>query len=152
MQNVRPEVAQRRLIVALGVLGFAIAASLSDAAATFEYFLFLIGSIFVPLFGVFAADYFVRHRGRYGEPALFEAVHVGIRWRAMIAWAVGFLIYQWCVPTGPFWWVDGSEAVVHGALGLPFPLIGGAPVGASIPGFVTAFVVALLILPRRGSN
>jgi putative hydroxymethylpyrimidine transporter CytX len=149
VQNVRPEVAQRRLVVALGVLGFAIAASLSDAATTFEYFLFLIGSIFVPLFGVFAADYFVRHGGRYGEPALFEAVHVGIRGRAMIAWAVGFLIYQWCVPTGPVWWVDGSEAVVHGALGLPFPLIGGAPIGASIPGFVTAFVVAMLVLPRR---
>ncbi len=152
VQNVRPGSAQRLIIVALGVLGFAIAAFLSDAATTFEYFLFLIGSIFVPLFGVFAADYFVRHRGRYGELALFEAVHVGIRWRAVIAWAAGFLLYQWCVPTGPVWWVDGFEAVVRGALGLPFPLIGGAPIGASIPGFVTAFAVALLILPRRGSN
>ncbi len=77
VQNVRPGSAQRLIIVALGVLGFAIAAFLSDAATTFEYFLFLIGSIFVPLFGVFAADYFVRNRGRYGERALFEAVHVG---------------------------------------------------------------------------
>lgn len=150
--NVRPEAAQRRLIVALGALGFAIAVFLSEAATTLEYFLFLIGSIFVPLFGVFAADYFVRHRGRYGELALFGAVYAGIRGRAVVAWVAGFLLYQWSVPTGPVWWVGGLEAAMHGALGLPFPLIAGAPIGASLPGFVTSFAVALLILPRRRSG
>ncbi len=46
---------------------------LSDAAGAFELFLFLIGSVFVPLFGVFVADYFVLSRGRYGEAATVRA-------------------------------------------------------------------------------
>ena len=73
LQNVRPNIPQRPLIVGVGVAGLAIAAVLSDAAGAFEVFLFLIGSVFVPLFGVFAADYFVLSRGRYGEAAMFEA-------------------------------------------------------------------------------
>ena len=46
--------------------------ALATRAGTFEVFLFLIGSVFVPLFGVFVADYFVLSRGRYGEAAMFE--------------------------------------------------------------------------------
>ena len=76
LQNVRPNLPQRPLIVGVGVAGLAIAAVLSDAAGAFEVFLFLIGSVFVPLFGVFAADYFVLSRGRYGEAAMFERADV----------------------------------------------------------------------------
>ncbi len=123
----------------VGVAGLALAAVLSDAAGAFEVFLFLIGSVFVPLFGVFAADYFVLSRGRYGEAAMFERADASIRWRALVPWIVGFVVYQWCVPTGPSWWVDGLEHVVHDWLHLPFPLIGGSPLGASIPSFVVAF-------------
>jgi len=148
MQNLAPDLPQRPLIVAIGVLGFAIAASLANTADALEVFLFLIGSIFVPLFGVFAADYLVLARGRYGEAAMFEAVDPGVRWRAFVPWAAGFVLYQWCVPTGPAWWIHGAERVVHGWLRLPFPLIAGSPVGASIPSFVAAFLVALLLLPR----
>ena len=63
-------------------------------------------------------------------------------------WLVGFIVYQWCVPTGPAWWIDGTERVAHAWLHLPFPLIAGSPFGASIPSFLVAFVAALLILPR----
>ncbi len=145
VQNVVPGVRLRPLIVGLGLAGLAIAATLSDAAGTFEVFLFLIGSVFVPLFGVFVAD--LGRRGwRYGEAALFEAAPDGIRWRAAIAWSGGFVLYQWCVPTGPEWWVSGLERVVHGWLGAPLPLIAGAPVGASIPSFVAAFGLAWVLL------
>jgi hypothetical protein len=44
------------------------------------------------------------------------------------------------------------ERIVHTWLHLPFPLIDGSPLGASIPGFATAFVVALVILPRRDAD
>ncbi|MEO8422278.1 MAG: cytosine permease [Actinomycetota bacterium] len=148
LQNVRPNLPQRPLILGVGVAGLAIAATLSDAAGAFEVFLFLIGSVFVPLFGVFAADYFVLSRGRYGERAMFEGVDATLRWRALVPWAVGFVVYQWCVPTGPAWWIDGLERVVHGAFNLPFPLIAGSPLGASVPSFLVAFVVALLVLRR----
>ena len=151
LQNVRPALPQRPLIVAVGVVGFALAAVLSDAATTFEVFLFLVGSVFVPLFGVFAADYFFLAHGRYGEAALFEGADQGVRWRALVPWVAGFVVYQWCVPTGPSWWVDGATRVVHGWLHLPFPLIAGSPLGASVPSFLAAFGLALLVLRRRSA-
>ncbi|MGZ5299863.1 MAG: purine-cytosine permease family protein [Actinomycetota bacterium] len=151
LQNVRPNLPQRPLILGVGVAGLAIAVMLSDAAGAFEVFLFLIGSVFVPLFGVFAADYFVVSRGRYGEHAMFERADAAIRWRALVPWVVGFAVYQWCVPTGPAWWIDGLERVVHGVLHLPFPLIGGSPLGASVPSFLVAFATALLVLRRPRS-
>ena len=70
-QNVASEVSQRGLAVAVGALGFLLA--LAFTAERYEQFLFLIGSIFVPLTAVFLADYFVRGRGRYGEAVVFEA-------------------------------------------------------------------------------
>jgi putative hydroxymethylpyrimidine transporter CytX len=146
LQNVRPSLPQRPLILGVGAAGLAIAAGLSDAAGAFEVFLFLIGSVFVPLFGVFAAHYFVLSRGRYGEAAMFERVGVEVRWRALVPWVAGFLIYQWCVPTGPEWWIGGMERVVHGWLRLPFPLIDGSPFGASVPSFLVAFILALVVL------
>jgi purine-cytosine permease-like protein len=151
VQNARPAWSQRALIVAVGAAGLAIAAAIgSDAAATLESFLLLIGSVFVPLFAVFLADWGIRARGRFGEEALFDGAPPGIRWRAVLPWVVGFLAFQWCAPTTLVgWWTSGLEHVVHGWLGLPFPLVGDAALGGSIPGFVAAFVVALAVLPRR---
>jgi NCS1 family nucleobase:cation symporter-1 len=151
VQNARPAWQQRPLIVAVGAAGLAIAAAIgSDAATALESFLLLIGSVFVPLFAVFLADWGIRARGRFGEVALFDGAPPGNRWRAVLPWAAGFLVYQWCAPTTLVgWWSNGLERVLHGWLGLPFPLVGDAALGGSIPGFVAAFVVALLVLPRR---
>jgi putative hydroxymethylpyrimidine transporter CytX len=149
LQNVRPALGQRRTIVAIGATGFAIAAAIgTDAAAAFEFFLFLIGSVFVPLAAVFLVDWRVRAGGRYGEAALFDTVAQGVRWRAFIPWLAGFVVYQWCVPTGPSWWTEGVARAAD-ALTLPFPLVPGSALGASLPGFLTAGVVALVVLPRR---
>ena len=68
-QNVASEAPQRGLAVAVGALGLLLA--LAFTAERYEQFLFLIGSIFVPLTAVFLADYFVRNRGRYGEATVF---------------------------------------------------------------------------------
>ena len=149
LQNVAPGLPQRPLILGLGAIGFVLAAGLSDAATTFEVFLFLIGSVFVPLFGVFAADYFVLARARYGEASMFERADAGIRVRALGPWIAGFVVYQWCVPTGPAWWVSGAERVVSGWFHLPFPLLAGSQLGASIPSFMVAFALALAVLRRR---
>ncbi len=151
IQNVRPAWSQRALIVAVGAAGFAIAAVMgSDAANTLEAFLFLIGSVFVPLFAVFLVDWAVRARGHYGEAALFEHAAPGIRWRAVVPWAVGFLVYQWCAPTTLVgWWSTGLEHALHGWLGLPFPLVAGSALGGTLPGFAAAFATALLVLGVR---
>ena len=141
-QNVAHEVSQRVLVGVVGALGFVLA--LAFTAERYEQFLFLIGSVFVPLAAVFVADYFVRSRGRYGGQVVFGAG--GVRWLSFVPWAVGFVVYQWCVPTGPQGWVDAVGRVFD-ALALPFPLFDGR-FGASIPSFAVAFALALL-LPRR---
>lgn len=143
-QNVAHDLSQRVLVAVIGGVGFVLALTLT--VERYEQFLFLIGSIFVPLAAVFLADYFARAGGRYGEALLFRPT--GIRWRAFVPWAAGFVVYQWCVPTGPVGWVD-LVGRAFDALGLPFPLFG-SRLGASIPSFVIAFVLTLL--SRRPST
>ena len=152
--NVRPGWPQRALVIAIGAIGFALAAVVSeDAVATFETFLFLIGSLFVPLFALFLAHWGIRRRGRYGHEALFgDAAVPGFRVRALAVWAFGFLAYQWCAPTTLSWWSDALERVLHGWLHLPVPLIVDSAAGASLPAFVATFVVASLVLPREGES
>jgi nucleobase:cation symporter-1, NCS1 family len=148
VQNVAPRLSQRGTVIAIAVIAAAMAAVLQDdAALTFEFFLYLIGSVFVPLVAVFAADYLVRSRGRYGRDRLFDAVAPGVRVHPLVPWAAGFVVFQWCVPTGPAWWTGLVERAVHDVAHLPFPLFGGA-LGASFPSFLTAFVVSLAVLPR----
>jgi NCS1 family nucleobase:cation symporter-1 len=115
----------------------------------YEQFLFLLGSVFVPLFGVFVADYFLlrnRPRDLFAVSAL-----PGVRWRALVPWAVGFLLYQWSVPTALPGWESAMRTVFHSWLGLPFPLWGSA-LGASVPSFLVALLVSLAVLERPGSR
>jgi nucleobase:cation symporter-1, NCS1 family len=140
-QNVAHDRSQHALVGVVGAVAFVLA--LAFTAERYEQFLFLIGSVFVPLAAVFVADYFVRHRGRYGD-VVFGAA--GVRWLSFVPWAVGFVVYQWCVPTGPQGWIDAVGRAFD-ALGLPFPLFDGR-LGASLPSFLVAFGLAL-VLPRR---
>ncbi len=145
-QNVVPRASQRGLSVVLGLLAFALALFLS--VERYEVFLFLIGSVFVPLFGVFAADYFVKARRRYREEELFAGT--GVRWLALVPWALGFLLYQWSVAPGtmPSGWTDAMTTLFHRWLHLPFPLFDGR-LGASIPSFAAAFALTLVLVRGR---
>jgi nucleobase:cation symporter-1, NCS1 family len=152
-QNLRERMGQRRAILAVAIAGTALAVWLGGrpdtALGTFESFLFLLGSIFVPLFGVFLADYFALRRRSFGEARLFgPGVRRGVRPTAVVAWLAGFVVYQWAVPTGPAAWQHAVERVLHDWLHLPFPLAGSVA-GASVPAFATAFVLYLILeLPR----
>src|ERR671924_426742 len=144
-QNAAPNVSQRALVGIVGAISFILA--LAFTMERYEFFLFLIGSVFVPLFGVFAADYFVPARGRYGEATLFE--RTGVHARALVPWIAGFVLFHWCVPTGPQAWTDAVETVFAEWLSLPFPLFD-SRLGASLPSFAVAFALALaLALPNR---
>ena len=142
--NVAPRVSERVFMVATGAIAFVLA--LLVTMDRYEVFLFLIGSVFVPLGAVFLADYFVRARGRYGADVVFGDETRGVRWAALVPWIAGFVVYQWSVPTGPTGWIDAVERIFTG-LGLPFPLLD-SRLGASLPSFAVAFGLALLILPR----
>jgi NCS1 family nucleobase:cation symporter-1 len=134
VQNAFPQVSIRSLIVALGALS--ILAALAFDVTRYEHFLLLIGAVFVPLFGVLAADYFVTARGRYDPAAVLEAsgragVVPGVRWQGVLAWALG---------TATYLWIAGRLA----PLGLaPVPAI-----GASLPSLAVA-AVAYLAVGRR---
>ncbi len=143
--NVLPHASASALSVVAGALGFSLA--LLFTMDRYEVFLFLIGSVFVPLAGVFLADYLVLARGRYGEEVVFGRSSDGVRWRALVPWAAGFVLYHWSVPTGPRGWIDAVEAIFTG-VGLPFPLFG-SRLGASVPSFAAAFAIAVAVLPRR---
>jgi putative hydroxymethylpyrimidine transporter CytX len=143
--NVRPRVSQRLLVIATGAIAFLLA--LLVTIERYEVFLFLIGSVFVPLAGVFVAEYFVSARGGYGLDRVFGPEADGVRWRAVAPWVAGFVVYHWSVPTGPEGWIEGVRTLFT-SLGLPFPLFG-SRLGASVPSFALAFVVSLLALRRR---
>jgi putative hydroxymethylpyrimidine transporter CytX len=136
-QNLGSRLGRVPTILAVSAAGVGLAVWLGlrpgDALGLFESFLFLLGSVFVPLFGVFVGhELIVRRRP---PPAV-----AGVRWTAATAWAAGFVVYQWCVPTGPAWWQRAVQTVLHGWLHLPFPLAGSS-LGASIPAFVSALAV-----------
>ena len=143
--NVAPRASERAFAIATGAVAFALA--LLVTMERYEVFLFLIGSVFVPLGAVFLVDYFVRARGRYGPDVVFGRAAGGVRWAALVPWIAGFLVYHWSVPTGPGWWLDGVEALFTG-FGLPFPLFD-SRLGASLPSFAVAAGLSLLVLRRR---
>jgi NCS1 family nucleobase:cation symporter-1 len=155
IQNIVPRARQRWLVIAAGAVCFALAVGAN--IAQYENFLFLIGSFFVPLFGVLAADYFLVRR-RYETGDLYREggaywYRAGVHWPGLMAWAVGFLAYQWIVPTEIPGWKAGLGAL-FGAVHLPFPLSARFPwLGASVPSFVLALFLYLAIVrrQRRGS-
>ena len=86
LQNVASRVPQRALIAAAGIA--ATVGALAIDLVRYEPFLFMLGSFFVPLFGVLLADWLVARR-RYSEADIFEAP--AVRPAQIAAWAVGFL-------------------------------------------------------------
>ena len=119
LQNLVPEAPQRLLIVLVtaAATGGALAIDLRNYAG----FLFLLGSFFVPLFGVLAADFLSG-----------PAISVPVRWSGLAAWLAGFAAYQWIQPTGPGWWTDFAARL---------PGAGDFTGGASLPSFALAFVL-----------
>jgi nucleobase:cation symporter-1, NCS1 family len=140
VQNLLPWASQRLLI--LLVSGLATLGALTVELRAYESFLLLLGSFFVPLFGVLLADWLVAGL-RYGRDEIFGAP--SFRPGLIAAWLAGFALYHWLhePPLGPSWWVDVVEETRQPALGI----------GASLPSFAAAFCLAALAtgLARRRS-
>jgi purine-cytosine permease-like protein len=128
VQNLAPRTSQRALLAVVATV--ATVGALTIDLLSYESFLILLGSFFVPLFGVLLADWLVAG-ARYGEEDVFAAPHV--RPLMIAAWIAGFALYQWLHPVGPSWWVDA----------LPTPPDLG--LGATLPSFVVSFVLALAV-------
>jgi nucleobase:cation symporter-1, NCS1 family len=129
LQNLLPRAPQRLLIAVVAAIatGGAIAIDLGN----YLTFLYLLGSVFVPLFGVLLADWLVRG-AHYRAADIFEAP--AVRWERLAAWILGFALYQWLSPVGPSWWTDQVEHLSPGH----------ARLTASLPSFAVAFGLTLL--------
>jgi purine-cytosine permease-like protein len=97
IQNLRPHWDRRVLVLLIGALATVLGLSLT--IADYQNFLILIGSVFVPLFGVFAVDYFFISRGRWDVTA--DAPQ---RWVMLLPWLIGFVAYQLVNPGYVSWW------------------------------------------------
>jgi nucleobase:cation symporter-1, NCS1 family len=138
LQNLLPRVPQRLLIVFVSAA--ATIGALAINLRTYESFLLLLGSFFVPLFGVLLADWVVRG-ARYRATDFFAAP--AFRVAPIVAWLAGFALYHWLhePPLGPSWWTDIVNETGQPELGL----------GASLPSFAAAFCLTALAagLARR---
>lgn len=115
LQNVFERVPVKVFVVAIAAVGTALAAGFDMLA--YESFLFLIGSVFVPLFGVFAASLLARRWGRGLAPAA-----------AFAAWIAGFLLYHWISPSPLDWWIEAVTALVGDPLSVRFTWLSASPV------------------------
>ncbi len=117
------------LVTAAAVL-VALPTDLLRAEGTF----LLLGSLFIPLFGVVIADQLVAREGSRFAPV------------PLLAWATGFLAYHWISPPEAEWWLDVTEWLFADTLGLPYPLADEVTwLGAAIPSFLAAFAVQLAL-------
>jgi NCS1 family nucleobase:cation symporter-1 len=132
-QNIFPRVRQSMLIVALGALSLLVALWLD--VTQYENFLLLMGSFFVPLFGVLLADYFVVRRQQYTSAELYAGTG-GIRWLAVAAWFAGVLVFQLTNPTILAGYLPGWLSLAPPALTV---------IGGSIPSFAAAFLLQILL-------
>jgi nucleobase:cation symporter-1, NCS1 family len=139
-QNLLPWASQRLLIVLVSAT--ATVGALTIQLRAYQSFLLLLGSFFVPLFGVLLADWIVSGM-RYRSDQIFSAP--AFRPALIASWLVGFALYHWLhePPLGPSWWVEIVEQTRQPGLGI----------GASLPSFAAAFCLAVLAasLTRRRS-
>jgi nucleobase:cation symporter-1, NCS1 family len=124
IQNLVPNASQRVLTIAICAIVLAVAWIVP--LAQYESFLLLIGSAFVPLLGVLAADYFVLRGRRYVPDELLHPApgSRSVNWVGVSVWLIGMAVYLL---------ISGVPAL--GVAGL-------APwLGASLPSFVMAFIL-----------
>jgi putative hydroxymethylpyrimidine transporter CytX len=121
LKNIWLKVPERVLIIGIAIAATVLAGWLT--MERYESFLFLLGSVFVPLFGVFIAHHYFRPTSRAA---------------AFGAWILGFFLYHWIAPTGPAAWLDLVDSTVGAPLSVRWVWL-----NASIPSFLVAFAVAL---------
>lgn len=152
IQNLFPRADRRVLSVLLGagITVLALALDIDDYAG----FLTLIGSVFVPMLGVLAADFFLgRRRDRAASSVAMTKGEAAAdldgwdvsrrapsRWGMIAAWAIGFVVYQLINPGTVERWADFWRDVQDALHFAPQSWM-----SASLLSFLVAGVAALLI-------
>lgn len=114
VRNFAPRAPQTPIIIAIGTI--VTIGAITVSLDRFFDFLYLLGAVFVPLFGAVFAD-----RLRPVAP------HATI-----VAWIAGFLVYEWLSPTRILGIADHVSPLLDGAI------------GATLPAFALAAAIRLL--------
>jgi putative hydroxymethylpyrimidine transporter CytX len=143
VQNLFGRLDRRVVAIAIGVVATVIAGFLDFGK--YQAFLFLIGSVFVPLFAVAAADFFLVSRQRWdvSESSRMRVVPI-------IAWAAGFVAYQLVYPGTVPGWADFWTSAAHG-IGFTAPTWLGSSVAAIVVGGLVMLVFGWAFERRRSS-
>ena len=132
-QNIAPRLDRRVGVVVVGVVSTAIALVVDDYAS-YESFLFIIGSVFIPLFATFAVDYYL-----YRRRAWDTSDDARGRFVMVVPWFAGFVAYQLLNPGLVSWWASFWVARQED--------IGFSPpswASASLVSFIVAAAIAVL--------
>jgi NCS1 family nucleobase:cation symporter-1 len=119
MLNISRKLSARSVMWIAGIMSILVA--LVFPMEQYENFLFFIGAMFIPLFGVILTDYFILRRRRLDIADIYREggqywYRKGFNPVAIIAWAAGFAVYE-------------AMAVLT------------LPVGGSLPSMVTAGII-----------
>jgi purine-cytosine permease-like protein len=99
IQNIAPKARQWKLVIAVTVIGAVLATTIP--LAQYEWFLLMIGGLFVPLLGVLVADYLIgMRRGGLSIAAFYEEAPK-LRLVSMIAWPAGIVLYFFIINLYP---------------------------------------------------
>lgn len=131
VQNLLPQLDRRIIAIAVGLIATTFACLLDFSR--YQSFLYLIGSIFVPLFAVACADFFLLSRQRWDTGSTAR-----IRWVPVLAWVAGFVAYQLVAPSLLPGWSD-LWLGIRQALGIVPP----SWLGSSVAAIVVSVVVTL---------
>ena len=124
-QSIFHNLNQRHLIIGFSIVSTILAIFVSIEG--YEQFLFLIGALFIPLFGVLLTDYFVIKRGKYKNDMMYGNKIIKIGYPAIIAWAIGALLYYLLSQLSPIYLAQ-----------LP-------AIGSTIPSLIISSLLYLLI-------
>ena len=141
VQNLFPRLDRRVVAVTIGVTA-ALLAGLLDFGQ-YQSFLFLIGSVFVPLFAVAAVDFFAVSGQRWDVSDRSR-----LRVAPVVAWACGFVAYQLVYPGTVPGWAD-LWTTVNTAIGFTAPSWLGSSVAAIAVGGLVMLVLGRLGNRRR---
>jgi nucleobase:cation symporter-1, NCS1 family len=125
VHNILPQVDRRIIAVLIGVTATLLAGLLDFGQ--YQSFLFLIGSVFVPLYAVAAVDFLVVSRQRWDLSTTSR-----LRVAPVIAWACGFAAYQLVYPGTVPGWADFWTSV-------------NATIGFTPPGWLGSSVAAIVV-------
>ncbi len=143
IQNLWGRIDRRLIAVGIGALSTVLALSVDLNA--YQTFLYVIGSVFVPLAAVVIVDWFIVSRGNWD---LSE--HSPIRWSMVVAWCVGLAGYQLVNPGSVKYWSD-SWAWLASSIGFAPPSWLAASWSSFLLGALATLILGL-IFRRRGAG